>query len=162
MILLVYNLILVRFMARPEREIKWDVVLMRMQAGNTAAQIAQAHNINIDTFYDRFKKEFGCGFSDYSDPERTLGKGNIAYVQYTKALQGSTAMLSLLGEEWLGQGAPKPPTVAANQPTIDYQHEIMQLQNEIANLRQNGITSTGQYECVRNSTQSGDNQSKTE
>lgn len=124
-------------MARPQKDIKWEAVLARMQAGNTAKQICQAHHLDSDTFYKRFKQEFGCSFGDYSAPERDLGHGNVAYVQYTKALQGNTAMLLRLGEEWLGQGAPKPPTVAANQPTIDYEHIIMALENEITNLREN-------------------------
>lgn len=94
-------------MGRSPKDIKWETVLLRMQARNSARQIAQAHHINIDTFYDRFKEEFGCNFSDYSDGEQESGEGNIAYVQYTKALSGNVQMLTLLGEEWLGQGAPK-------------------------------------------------------
>lgn len=124
-------------MARPQKEIKWEVVLARMQAGNTAKQICQHHHVDTDTFYRRFKQEFGCSFGDYSAAERDLGNGNVAFMQYTKAMQGNTSMLLRLGDEWLGQGAPKVQNLAANQPTIDYEHIIMELQNKIATLIEN-------------------------
>lgn len=124
-------------MARPPKELKWDNVLKRMQAGNPAKQIAFDLEIDLTNFYEKFKKEFGCGFADYADPARELGRSNIAYVQYAKAMSGNVQMLTLLGREWNGQGADIMPMKAANQPDIDKDHIIMRLENRIAILEAN-------------------------
>lgn len=124
-------------MARPPKDIKWDVVLLRMQCGNTAKQISQAHFIDQDTFYSRFKKEFGCGFSDYSARERQVGHGNIAFRQYTKALEGNAEMLKLLGKEWNGQGADIVASKAPLQDNLDMGQLIMELQHKITILEEN-------------------------
>lgn len=115
-------------MARPPKEINWEQVLLRMQARNTAAQIAQVFNIDMDTFYDRFKKEFGCGFQDYSAREKAHGVSNIAYMQYTKALKGSEKMLTLLGKEWLGQGVEIVNQESPVQDILDTDHLRMENQ----------------------------------
>lgn len=91
-------------MARPLKEINWVEVEKRMEAGNTAKQIAKALRVNIETFYDRFKREFECGFSDYSNGIFECGDANIQYTQYLKAIGGNIQMLTLLGKERLGQG----------------------------------------------------------
>jgi hypothetical protein len=124
-------------MARPPKDIDWDKVLMRMQCGGRAKVIARLHRINIDTLYDRFKKEFGCSFSDYSDGEVECGKDNIAYMQYAKAMSGNVQMLTLLGKEWNGQGADLVALKAPLQNSIDKDHIIMQLENRIAVLEAN-------------------------
>ena len=90
-------------MARPPKKINWDIVLRKMEAGLKAKQIYDELRINEDTFYDNFKKEFGHSFSDYSGNLHSVGKGNIQYKQYIKALEGNTQMLILLGREWLDQ-----------------------------------------------------------
>ena len=91
-------------MVRPLKEIKWEEVERRIEIGNTARQIAKALRVNIDTFYDRFKQEFGCSFSDYSVGAIEISAANILYTQYMKALGGNTKMLELLGKEICGQG----------------------------------------------------------
>lgn len=91
-------------MSRPPKEINWDVVEKRMQAGETAASIASRHFIDTDTFYRRFKKQYGCSFQDYAAKFREVGKSDILFTQYMKALAGNTKMLELLGKEWCGQG----------------------------------------------------------
>ncbi len=93
-------------MARTPKEIDWNKVKTRIEAGNSAKSIAFAHDINIDTFYDRFKKEFGCNFSDYSDPAKETARDNIEYVQYQKALSGNDRMLIWLGKIKCGQKEP--------------------------------------------------------
>ncbi len=90
-------------MARPKKSINWDQVEQRMESGSPAKEIAGALHINIDTFYDRFKEEFGSSFSDYSDHFHSGGKSNLRYKQYSKAMEGSVQMLIWLGKNWLGQ-----------------------------------------------------------
>lgn len=123
-------------MARPPKPINWDIVEKRMEAGNKARDIAMAFNIDINNFYDRFKKEYGCSFGDYAQPSLELGKSNILYTQYMKALAGSVPMLTWLGKVICGQREPEllsstPPL----QNEIDKDHIIMTLQHQIAELR---------------------------
>lgn len=125
-------------MARPLKNINWDIVIKRLQAGNTARQIAQELEIlDIDTFYRRFKDEFGIGFGDYPVKDaHECGKGNIAFTQYMKALSGNTEMLKLLGREWNGQGADLQPSIVANQENISLTNENMKMKHEIALLKE--------------------------
>jgi len=120
-------------MARPLKEINWDLVVKKMEAGCSASEIYNSPDISLsqDTFYDRFKAKFECGFSDYSSKYHEGGKGNIRFTQYIKALKGDTKMLTLLGEEWLGQGKIKEET-PKNQHDIDKDHRIMELENQLA------------------------------
>ncbi len=90
-------------MARPRLPINWDLVKRKMEAGCKACEIIEDLECDKGTFYDRFIDEFGESFSTYSHKFHSIGKGNIRLTQYEKALEGNTQMLSLLGEEWLGQ-----------------------------------------------------------
>jgi AraC-like DNA-binding protein len=125
-------------MARPLRDINWDLVLLRMQCGNTAKQICDAFEISDDTFYSRFKREFGVSFADYSCSvdSRELGKANIAFTQYAKALKGDVQMLKLLGREWLGQGAEEVRKESPVQNLLDLQHMVMRQNNIIKELQE--------------------------
>ncbi len=114
-------------MSRPPKEINWEQVLLRMQSRSTAAQISQYFNIDTDTFYRRFKQEFGCGFQDFAAREKECGASNISYMQYTKALKGSEKMLTLLGREWLGQGEEIRNLSAPNQELIEAKAENSRL-----------------------------------
>ena len=124
-------------MARPIKNIKWEIVLKRMQAGNTAENIYSELELAPNTFYNRFKEEFGCSFCDYCDGKsHETGKANILFTQYMKALSGNTHMLMLLGKEWCGQGK----EVVAQSPyqaAINYEHKIMELENKINQLEAN-------------------------
>ena len=122
-------------MARPKKEINWDVVEKRMEAGCSAKEIAGAHHIDLDTFYSRFKQEYGCSFSDYSDTFYEGGDGNIRYTQYMKALSGNTHMLDLLGVERLGQGSPKK-DIPKNDELLAYRHENMLLRAELTEIKE--------------------------
>lgn len=90
-------------MARPLKAINWDQVKERMEAGSTAKEIAGFLDVEINTFYDRFKLEFGCGFADYADSARSSGFSQLKWIQYKKALSGNAQMLIWLGKNWLGQ-----------------------------------------------------------
>ncbi len=91
-------------MGRPPKEINWEIVEKRMQAGETAVSIASRHFIDPDTFYKRFKKQYGFSFGDRATRFREVGKSDILFIQYMKALSGNIRMLELLGREWCGQG----------------------------------------------------------
>jgi len=122
-------------MARPRKTIDWETVKKRMEAGNSAATICDLHDLDTDTFYLRFKEHFGENFQDYSARMHCCGKSNIAFTQYTRALEGNTNMLTLLGREWLGQGKEqesKPPY----QDLLELTHANMILRAEIAEMRE--------------------------
>ena len=90
-------------MARPLKPIDWNIVEKKMHAGCSGIEIAADFYIDRDTFYDRFKKEYGKSFSDYSAEFHCIGKGNIRFRQYSKAMEGNPQMLILLGKLWLDQ-----------------------------------------------------------
>lgn len=122
-------------MARPLKVINWDLVEKRMEAGNSAKSIAQSHHIDLDTFYRRFKREFGYSFGDYADNFQECGKANIQFTQYMKALSGNTNMLTLLGREWLGQGIIQEET-PRNDEIMSVRHENMFLRAELTELKE--------------------------
>lgn len=126
-------------MARPEKLIEWDKVEKRIEAGNSAQQIADEARIDINNFYDRFKKEYGMGFADYARKGFEIGNANLQYVQYAKAISGQITCLQWLAQVRLGQKIPDniqllPP----NQEDIDKDHIIMMLKDEIEQLKANG------------------------
>lgn len=117
-------------MARPKKDINWDLVEKRMEAGCSAREIAGSIPIDINNFYDRFKQEYGKGFADFADEFHKAGDGNIKFTQYMKALAGNTNMLTLLGRERLGQGAEKDST-PPNNDIMAVKHENMLLKAEL-------------------------------
>jgi hypothetical protein len=120
-------------MARPKKPINWDVVEKRMEAGNSAKEIAKHLRIDINTFYDRFKEEFECGFADFSDGISQCGNADIVFTQHMKALSGNVQMLMYLGKVKCGQKEPESTmTLAANQVQLDQSHRIMELEHQLA------------------------------
>lgn len=123
-------------MARPEKEINWEIVEKRMEAGCSGLEIAQALRINDDTFYNRFKKHYGKSFQDYSGRFKDVGIANVKFTQYIKAISGNNAMLLLLGREWLKQGKldeyEKPPY----EEMLSVRHENMMLRAELQRLKE--------------------------
>lgn len=98
-------------MARPEKPINWDEVELALEAGNSARQIATRYRMHVETFYDKFKKNYDCNFTDFHYQLAECGKANIELTQYTKALEGNTQLLLWLGQVKGGQKLPdaKPP-----------------------------------------------------
>ena len=92
-------------MARPEKDIDWKLVEKKMEAGCTATEIAGGFHMHIETFSNRFEKQYGCYFTEYKAKFHSHdgGKGNIKFRQYAKAMEGNTQMLIHLGKHWLGQ-----------------------------------------------------------
>lgn len=121
-------------MARPKKDINWDIVEKKMEAGCSAREIASGV-CDIDTFYDRFKEHFGKSFSDYSDDYYSAGDGNIKFTQYMKALSGNTNMLTLLGKERLGQGKEQEKQ-SPYEDVLALRHENMILKAEISKMKE--------------------------
>lgn len=125
-------------MARPLKEINWDIVEKRMEAGNKGKSIAEAFHVDLDTFYRRFKQHYGFRFGDYAVHFYECGDDNLAYTQYMKALSGNTTMLTWLGKVRLGQREPDMLSATpANQQEIDKDQIIMQLQHKLLELEEN-------------------------
>ncbi len=127
-------------MARPLKEINWDVVEKLIESGCSGIQIAGKFKIDTDTFYTRFKKEYGVRFSDYSVISSECGKADIRSMLYAKAINnkapGNAQLLMFLAKCELGMREPDNiQTLAANQQQIDQMHMLMQLQHENEELK---------------------------
>lgn len=126
-------------MARPLKEINWDVVDKLIEAGCNGLQIAAKFRIDDDTFYNRFKKEYGFSFQDYSGKIQECGKADIISMLHAKAINngapGNATLLMFLARCRLGMKEPEiVHAIAANQEKIDQDHTIMQLKYRIAQL----------------------------
>lgn len=131
-------------MARPLKEINWEKVKQKMEAGCSASEIfsSKEHHMTKETFYNRFKKEFGCSFQDYSTESAQCGKGDIRWMLHAKCLNnkapGNLTALIFKARCELGMREPDLQNLlAANQSQIDQTHEIMRLQHRIAELEAN-------------------------
>lgn len=90
-------------MSRPEKHIDWSMVDKLLQAHCPGTEIAASFDMHPETFYDRVKKEFGTGFTEYSQQKKKKGKNNLRLAQLKNALEGNTSMQVWLGKNWLGQ-----------------------------------------------------------
>ncbi len=127
-------------MARPPKEINWETVRKKIEAGCPAKEIFNSYDCQVtdETFYKRFKEEFGCSFSDYSPRAASVGEGDLRLMLHAKAMQGNITVLIFLAKCRLGMKEPEVThTLAANQEQIDQNHLIMQLQHRIAELEAN-------------------------
>jgi len=131
-------------MARPPKEINWEKVKQKMEAGCPASEIfsSREHKMTKDTFYTRFKKEFGCSFQDYYDELSQCGKGDIRWMLHAKCLNNKAPgnLTGLIFKARCELGMKEPEilhALAANQEQIDQSHEIMRLQHRIAELEAN-------------------------
>lgn len=123
-------------MARPKKEINWELVERRMEAGCSGVEIAAALRIQSDTFYTRFKEQYGKSFQDYHVDFYKAGDANIKFTQYMKAIAGNIPMLTLLGRERLGQSKDQEKISPFEDLTI-LRHENMLLRAEIERI--NGL-----------------------
>jgi len=126
-------------MPKQKKPINWEIVEKKMEAGCSAREIASSFHICMDTFYDRFKEEYGRGFSDISDEAYSAGDGNLRFTQYMKALSGNINMLTLLGRERLGQGkeqeeqSPYEDILALRHENMLLKAQMQQIENINAN-----------------------------
>jgi len=122
-------------MSRKEKEINWDIVEKRMEAGCSGIEIAAAIKCHRDTFYDRFRKKYGKSYADLSSEFYSAGDANIRFTQYMKALSGNIPMLTLLGRERLDQGKEEE-RLSPFEDIIALKHENMILRAELAEIKE--------------------------
>lgn len=128
-------------MVRPKKEINWEVVEKLMEAKASANEISGKFRINHDTFYKRFKEEYGVSYQDYHSDAEGAGIADLKLMQHAKALNndapGNANLLIWLGKVRWGQKEPDITSITpANQIDIDKDHRIMQLEHENAQLRE--------------------------
>lgn len=122
-------------MARPLKTISWKIVEKKAECGISASTIAFELGIDLDTFYRRFKREYGKSFGDFKDEFIQSGRSNIIFTQYMKALSGNSKMLELLGREWLGQGKEQE-KISPMEEVITLTHENIILKAELQRLKE--------------------------
>lgn len=128
-------------MARPPKEINWDVVEKLIECGCPGTEIAAKFRIQGATFYRRFEEEYGESFQNYRTRVHEAGVADLRAMLHAKAMNnkapGNSNLLVFLGRCLLGYREPEVThKVAANQEEIDQTHTIMQLQNRIAELEE--------------------------
>jgi len=123
-------------MARPKKEINWEIVEKRMEAGCSGVEIAAVLRIQADTFYLRFKEKYGKSFQDYHGDFYSAGDANLKFTQYMKALSGNTNMLTLLGKERLNQGKEEEIKKSPYEDMLALRHENMLLKAELEGYKE--------------------------
>lgn len=129
-------------MARPLKEINWEVVEKLIECDCSGIEIASKFRIKDDTFYQRFRDEYGCSFQDYRGKARESGIADIKAMLQAKAVNnsapGNATLLMFLARCRVGMKEPETVhLVAANQAQLDQSHLIMQLQHENTELKAN-------------------------
>lgn len=129
-------------MARPPKEINWDVVDNLIKCGCNGVEIAAKFRIQSATFYRRFEEEYQISFQNYKIEAQEEGLAELKAMIHAKALNnkapGNSNLLIFLARCKLGMREPDVVhSLAANQNQIDQTHTIMQLQHRIAELEAN-------------------------
>lgn len=122
-------------MTKQKKEIDWNLVEKRMEAGCNGIEISAVLRVDPDTFYRRFEEQYGKRFADISDHFQKAGHSNVRAMQYIKAMNGNIPMLTLLGREWLGQGKDQE-KVSPYEDILALRHENMMLRAQILNASQ--------------------------
>ncbi len=125
-------------MGRPYKEINWDLVELYIKSGCSQVKICKSLYIDEETLRYKVREKYGLEYSAFSAALRDEGELLIQAQQFKKAMQGYWPALLWLGKVKLGQKEPETiQFLAVNQEQIDQSHLIMQLQNEINELRAN-------------------------
>lgn len=122
-------------MPRPKKEINWELVEKRMEAGCSGIEIAACLRIDSDTFFRRFQQQYGKRFADSTADFCSAGDSNIRFTQYMKSLSGNIPMLTLLGRERLGQGKDEV-KLSPYEDVLAMRHENMILRAELEKLKE--------------------------
>ncbi len=128
-------------MARPPKEINWELVEKMIESGCTTKEICGRFHICPDRFYERFHKEYGERYVGFVGYHYEGGNAALRLTQYAKAINGNIEMLKLLGRERLNQGlekAPPPPNDEKVTEIIDnmkLQNKLVELEKIIEELR---------------------------
>ncbi len=141
-------------MARPLKEIDWDLVDEYIESGCNGIEIASEFRIQAKTFYMRFEKEYGASFQNYRNDYESTGIAKLKRAIYKKSLNndenGNQHLLVFLARCRLGMKEPETVhLLAANQQQIDQSHVIMQLQHRIAELEGNAEAEKKQISNIK-------------
>lgn len=117
-------------MSRPPKPINWELVEKAIESGCTAAEIAGKCRIDINTFYDRFKQNYGYTFADSRERIYSSGDFDLKLTVHLKALKGVPSVLLRYCEERLGWGKTED-KVPANQNQIEIDHRLMLLEAKV-------------------------------
>src|SRR5579864_1661235 len=114
-------------MARPPKEIDWDLLDIYLKSGCTQKEIAESFLIHPETLGKKIKEKFDVDYTSYSRALCRSGEMLLKAAQFQKALKssspGNSQMLMWLGKVRLGQREPDSvPMVAPNQESIDQSH----------------------------------------
>lgn len=128
-------------MARPPKEINWEVVEKLIECGCNGVEIASKFRIHPENFYLRFQEEYGCNFTGYVGKSREAGIADIKAMLHAKALNnsapGNSNLLIFLARCKLGMREPLVANdTAPNQSQIDQSHIIMKLEHRISELEE--------------------------
>lgn len=124
---------------RPRKEINWNLVELYLQAGCTQKKICESLNISPDVIQKRIREKYGMGFTALAESLYSEGDILLLAQGFQKAVKGYWPALHWLLKVRLGQREPEAmQALAANQPQIDQRHYIMQLENEVQELK-NGV-----------------------
>ncbi len=124
-------------MGAVKKEINWSLVELYLKAGCTQERIANYLRIDRDTLRDRVQRQYGISYSALSASLYSEGDILIEAQQFQKAMKGYWPALLWLGKVRLAQKEPEMiQTLAANQEQIDQSHRIMELEHELAKLKE--------------------------
>lgn len=126
-------------MARPQKDINWEVVEKLIECGCPGTEIAAKFRIQAATFYRRFEEEYKVSFQNYRSEASGAGVADLRAMIHAKAINnkapGNSNLLIFLARCLLGYREPAVThNVAANQDQLDQSHLIMQLEHKIAEL----------------------------
>lgn len=129
-------------MARPKKDINWEVVEKLIECGCPGTEIAAKFRIQSATFYRRFEEEYGTSFQNYRTDSHEAGLADLRSMIHAKAINnkapGNSNLLIFLAKVKLGYKEPEVAhNLAANQEQIDQSHRIMELEHELAELKAN-------------------------
>ena len=128
-------------MARPKRDINWDLIEKMIESGCPAKEIAGKCDLSMPYFYVVFEQHFEENYDSFRSKRDQAGCASLRLTQYAKAINGNIEMLKLLGRERLGQGlekAPPPPNDEKVTEIIDnmkLQNKLVELEKIIEELR---------------------------
>jgi len=92
---------------RPIKHIDWDIVDTFLISGSSGTELAGLFDMHQETFYVRFQKHHGVGFTGYCQQKRSKGDAYLRHQQYLKAIgkstDGDNTLLIWLGKNRLNQ-----------------------------------------------------------
>lgn len=129
-------------MARPLKEINWEVVEKLIESGCSGVEIAAKFRIQKQTFYRRFEEKYEESFQNYHTDIHEAGLADLRSMLHAKALNnnapGNSNLLIFLARCRLGMKEPETTGgLAPNQVQLDQSHLIMQLQHRLADQEAN-------------------------